>query len=86
MSYGSRKQFEHNCPDYFPQALSNPQTPYCYPDAALGEFRRWAREIYVPEKMPNYLATKVSDGSLPEVFAKKALEALSAPREIKKLR
>jgi hypothetical protein len=38
--YGERIKYEHNYPAYFPQAASNPQHPYCYPDEALGEFRK----------------------------------------------
>ena len=46
-AYGNRQTYEHNYPSYFPQALSNPQDARCYPDAALGEFRRWLREVYI---------------------------------------
>src|SRR5690606_19732028 len=30
--HGDRITYEHNYPAYFPQAESNPQSPYCYPD------------------------------------------------------
>lgn len=56
--YGSRKKSDHNYPDYFPQAKSNPQEIYIYPDAALGEFRKWFREVYLPTKFPNYMKRK----------------------------
>ena len=29
--FGDRRPYEHNYPHYFPQAASNPQTPWCYP-------------------------------------------------------
>lgn len=45
--YGERKEWDHNFPDYFPQAKSNPQAAACYPEMALGEFRRWLREHYI---------------------------------------
>lgn len=73
--YGERKQYEHNYPAYFPQSASNPQSPYCYPDDALAEFRKWVREQYIPKKLPNYLNSKVRQGQLP---AKKATAAIAA--------
>lgn len=74
--FGERQKFEHNYPDYFPQAQSNPQEPWCYPDAALGEFRRWFREEYVGHgKFKNYLDGVVSKKKLPIEFARQALAA-----------
>lgn len=74
--YGERSKFEHNYPDYFPQSASNPQEPWCYPENALGEFRRWFRETYVGEgKLKNYLATAVEKKQLPANFANAALIA-----------
>jgi hypothetical protein len=75
--YGERIQYEHNYPDYFPQAASNPQPSYCYPDAALGEFRRWMREVYLPDRMPAYLKSKAKQGALPPSFVSLALTALA---------
>ena len=34
--FGDRLEYQHNYPPYFPQAASNPQTPWCYPEGALG--------------------------------------------------
>ena len=62
---GERQQYLHNFPDYFPQAASNPQSPWCYPEAALPAFRKWMREVYLPTQLPKYLETKVRDGTLP---------------------
>jgi len=74
--YGERRKFEHHYPDYFPQAASNPQEPWCYPEGALGEFRRWFRECYVGEgKFAHYLAGKVQQKQLPSAFAKTAIES-----------
>ena len=57
--YGERKEWNHNYPDYFPQAKSNPQIAACYPEAALGEFRRWMRENYIEGgKFSKYINNK----------------------------
>lgn len=70
---GARIKFEHNYPDYFPQAASNPQEPWCYPEAALGEFRRWMREDYIGEgKFAKYIEGKVTQNQLPPSIAQVA--------------
>lgn len=75
-SYGARIKFEHNYPDYFPQAESNPQEPWCYPDQALGEFRRWLRDDYIGKgKFKNYIESKVKQKQLPVSFAQLAISA-----------
>lgn len=75
-TYGARIKFQHYYPDYFPQALSNPQEPWCYPETALGEFRRWFREEYIAKgKFQNYLETKVKEKKLPVSFAQLAISA-----------
>lgn len=56
--FGARKEFEHNYPSYYPQASSNPQKPWAYPDAALPEFRTWFRHEYLPTKYPKYILSK----------------------------
>lgn len=72
--YGERIKFEHNYPSYFPQAESNPQEPWCYPEMALGEFRRWMRETYIGEgKFQKYLSDKVAQKALPASFAQLAI-------------
>lgn len=73
---GSRQRWEHNFPDYFPQAKSNPQTPWCYPEAALPEFRKWMREQYIGDgKFTKYINTKVKERSLPPSFAQVVMSA-----------
>ena len=74
--YGARRKYEHFYPGYFPQAASNPQHPFCYPDDALAEFRRWVRETYLVRHMPKYLGEKIKQGQIPAPTATKALEAL----------
>ena len=78
-AYGRRREYTHNYPEYFPQAASNPQKPYCYPEEALAEFRRWARTIYLPLKLPLYLQSKVKQGELPSAAAAAIVRALSSP-------
>lgn len=77
-AHAPRIRFDHNYPDYFPQSATNPQQPWAYPDSALGEFRRWMREVYLPTKFPNYLREKVKRGTLPKA-ALPALLALAVP-------
>jgi hypothetical protein len=74
--FGARQSYEHNYPDYFPQAKSNPQTPHCYPDAAFAEFKRFMREQYLPAKLPDYLEGKVKQGVLPAGLPAVAIDAL----------
>jgi hypothetical protein len=77
-AYGVRIKFEHNYPQYFPQAKSNPQQPWCYPEMALGEFRQWVREQYIGAgKFSNYLMNAVKRKELPISFAQLALAAYS---------
>ncbi|WP_042776644.1 hypothetical protein [Sinorhizobium fredii] len=75
--YGMRMKYEHNYPDYFPQAMSNPQSPFCYPDDALGEFRKWVRTTYLPKHLPAYIAKKVSEGMIGGSAAQIAIQALN---------
>ena len=56
--FGPRVKYEHNYPDYYPQAESNPQNPWAYPDAALPLFRRWFRTEYLLTKFPPYILSK----------------------------
>lgn len=60
LSFGARIPYEHNYPDYYPQALSNPQKPNAYPDAALPVFRQWFRQVYLLTKFPKYILTKAN--------------------------
>jgi len=76
--FGGRQKFDHNYPDYFPQAVTNPQESWCYPNSGLGEFRRWVEDDYVKAgKFGKYLETKVKQGTLPPSFAQLAVAALT---------
>ena len=73
---GARIKYQHNYPAYFPQAESNPQEPWCYPDTALAEFRRWLREDYIGAgKFSTYITGKVAQKQLPASFAQLAIAA-----------
>jgi hypothetical protein len=84
--HGERIKFEHNYPEYFPQAASNPQEPWGYPEAALGEFRRWMREKYIGEgRFEKYLDGQVTKRALPPTFAQLAITAYTDRAAPKKL-
>jgi hypothetical protein len=76
--FGPRLEYKHYYPDYFPQAVSNPQTPWCYPEAALGEFKRWLREDYIRGgKFSAYLAGQLQKRQISTEAAERALSAYS---------
>jgi hypothetical protein len=77
--YGPRLYHDHNYPDYFPQAASNPQPIRIYPVAALPEFRIWMQRTYVREKFPKYLESKVKKHVLPASSAEMLLLNATAP-------
>ncbi|MCW2413001.1 MULTISPECIES: hypothetical protein [unclassified Sphingobium] len=78
--FGERLEYEHNYPAYFPQAASNPQTPWCYPEGAMGEFRRWLREDYVRGgKLTQYIRSQVGKNAITGATANQALAAYKLP-------
>ncbi|WP_170333106.1 hypothetical protein [Ruegeria arenilitoris] len=78
MRFGARRKYAHNYPDYFPQAVSNPQLASCYPEDALGEFRRWFRHDYIGDgRFKRYLSKKVKERGLPEGYIERAMVALN---------
>ncbi|MCO8017528.1 KilA-N domain-containing protein [Brevundimonas diminuta] len=74
--FGARARYSHYFPPYWAQSLSNPQTPYCYPEDALGAFKRWLRDVYIPLKMPLYLKDQARKGKISQVEATNAIAAL----------
>lgn len=82
--YGPRMKYDHNYPAYFPQAASNPQHPFCYPDEALGEFRKWVKEEYITKRMPGYLDQKIREGKIPAPAARAALDAFAPGNKLTK--
>lgn len=78
--YGDRLEYQHNYPAYYPQAASNPQTPSCYPEAALGEYKRWLREDYIRGgKFKAYIGNQVQKQRIAPATAQKALAAYKLP-------
>ncbi len=75
--YGERIKYDHEYPLYYPQAKSNPQPSYAYPDAALGIFREWLRQHYVVAKFPTYILGQAKKGNIPSDAASKAIEAFA---------
>nr|HPM75682.1 hypothetical protein [bacterium] len=81
--YGERIQWKHNYPEYFSQAASNPQDVWCYPEASLGEFRRWMRDDYIHGgKMAKYLEGQVKKRTLPEEFVHLAIKAYNSDEDV----
>lgn len=76
--FGARRRYEHNYPDYFPQAATNPQPAYCYPNIALAEYRRWMHDVYLKDKLKPYLQAAERKGKFPPAFADTALRAVAA--------
>jgi hypothetical protein len=75
-SHGNRIRYEHYYPEYFPQSPSNPQPAFCYPESALPTFRRWMREVYLTQKFPAYLNSKIRQGALPSPVSAQVLSAI----------
>ena len=68
--FGPRIPYAHNYPNYYPQALSNPQPANAYPDAALAMFRKWFKQTYLLSKFPKYILAKANllPGGKPEAL------------------
>ena len=75
--YGERIQYDHAYPLYYPQAKSNPQPAFAYPDEILGIFRSWLRREYIVSKLPAYLTRQTGRGALSREVATKVIESLS---------
>jgi len=58
--HGERTRYDHSYPDYYPQAASNPQPAWAYPEDAIPEFRRWFRSQYLTTKFPAYILKKAN--------------------------
>lgn len=68
--FGQRQKWEHNYPAIFPQSKSNPQPSWCYPEGALGEFRKWFKHTYIGQgKFSNYINNQIKKRELPPSFA-----------------
>ncbi|MDM8556198.1 hypothetical protein QUF75_15855 [Desulfococcaceae bacterium HSG7] len=74
--YGERIKYQHDYPLYYPQAKSNPQSPYAYPESALGEFRKWLRKNYFQNNFPRYILNQAKQGKLPIYIANEAIKSI----------
>lgn len=63
-THGERINYPHTFPEYYPQAANGIVDAYCYPDTALGDFRKWFRENYLTKNLPNYIAGKQKKGHI----------------------
>lgn len=81
IKYGERIKYDHDYPLYYPQAKSNPQPSYAYPDNIVGVFRAWLRREYITKKLPAYLTGQIKKGSLEQYTAFKVIESLQ-PKKI----
>ncbi len=77
--YGERTKHPHRYPDWFPQSRAGAVDAWIYPDDALGEFRRWLQKIYLPQKFPAYIESKIKDGAIPKVNAGNLLTQVKKP-------
>lgn len=80
--FGERKRHPHNFPDWFPQSAVNPVEAWIYPVQALGAFRIWLYEHYIPNKFPTYIEGKVKKGVFLPSGAELLLEAVRRPEAI----
>jgi hypothetical protein len=78
--YGERSKHPHVYPPDYPQSQVTPDV-YVYPIEALGVFRKWLVEVYLPEKYPAYLQRKVKLGALPASRAELLVDTL-VPKQI----
>lgn len=78
-AHGARQKFPHEYPEYFPQSSAKTEANI-YPLSALGEFRVWLENVYLPQKFPAYLDRKISQGYIPKQTAGLLLESLKRPK------
>lgn len=74
--HGPRARHPHRFPKNFPQMQE--VSVWIYPLAALGEFRAWMRDHYLPCQFPRYVESKVRRGALLEQRATYLLESVNA--------
>lgn len=81
---GNRIRYSHNYPEYYPQAKSNPQPAWAYPDVSLAIFRQWLRTNYIETKLPKYLFNKAKAGVIPNEKIPAVLTNLQATQALPK--
>jgi hypothetical protein len=80
--FGPRVKTDHLYPDYFPQAESNPQQVWAYPDEALAEFRSWFKSEYLTKRFPAYVSEKVRRGDFMPSKARAMIDAVRPVLEL----
>lgn len=80
--YGPRKKHEHQYPSWYPQAAAPMLEAWVYPHAALPAFLDWFQQVYIPSKLPGYLATKVRQGQLTAPDALRLADAASSRQDL----
>jgi len=75
--YGPRVSYPQSYPPTFPQARSNPQWEFCYPQEALGVFRRWLQTVYLKDGFPKYLSNQAAQGKITTTVAEAVLSAIN---------
>ncbi len=78
--YGERIKYDHEYPLYYPQAKSNPQPAFAYPETIIGIFRAWLRREYITNKLPTYLTGQIRRGTLPKHTAARVIESFLGKR------
>ncbi|MDR3113006.1 MAG: hypothetical protein LBU09_01350 [Endomicrobium sp.] len=79
--FGDRIPYEHNYPEYFRQAASNPQPAKAYPLKALGKFREWLENEYLIKKFPPYMLKKIAQLGIGSAESEKLL-SLYNPQQL----
>lgn len=77
--YGERLKHPHYFPEWFPQSAVNPVDAWIYPAQALGDFRIWLYQTYVPTNFPKYIQGKVKQGIFLPSRAELLLAAVHKP-------
>lgn len=72
--YGARTKHPHQYPGDAPQSAAEIEA-WVYPLAALGTFRLWLQEVYIPDKFPDYIRMKARKGAIPATRAELLIEA-----------
>ena len=75
--YGEIIRYDHEYPPYYPQAKSNPQPSYAYPNNALGEFRNWLQSTYLQKKFPKYLRGQSQKGAISAQVLQKSIQTFN---------
>lgn len=81
-AYGGRLKHPHFFPEWFPQSAVNPVDAWIYPLSALGTFRIWLYENYLPKSFPRYVEGKVKKGLFLPSGAEILINAVKKPLQL----